>query len=58
MCALVIDVIETVVTTDGNNFLTAPFQPQEFKNVMFSMHLDKYSGPDGFNSGFFRHFWL
>ena len=54
--APVIDAIESVITTDDNNFLTAPFQPQEFKDAMFSMHPNKCPGPDGFNPGFFSTF--
>ena len=39
-------------------FLTNPFQVSEFKEAMFSMHPEKCPGPDGFNPGFFQHFWL
>jgi len=29
----------------------------EFRDAMFSMHPDKCPGPDGFNPGFYQHFW-
>lgn len=56
-CTPVIDVVERVVTEEDNDFLTAPFQVQEFKDAMYAMHPDKCYGPDGFNPGFFQHFW-
>jgi len=46
---LVINVIKPYVNLEDNEILTAPFQIQEFKEAMFSMHLDKCPGPDGFN---------
>jgi len=56
--APVVDIIEKVVSDDDNALLTAPFQAHEFKDAMFSMHPDKCPGPDGFNPGFFQHFWV
>jgi len=53
----VIDVINTFVSENDSEMLTAPFCKAEFKDVIFSMHLDKCSGLDGFNSGFYQHFW-
>jgi len=53
----VVDAIATVVSYEDNMFLTAPFQEQEFKEAMFSMHPDKCPSPDGLNPGFFQHFW-
>ena len=55
--APVVDIIEKVVSDDDNVLLTAPFHAHEFKDAMFSMHRDKCPGPDGFNPGFFQHFW-
>jgi hypothetical protein len=37
--------------------LTTPFVIEEFKEAIFSMKPDKCPGPDGFNPGFFQHFW-
>jgi len=37
--------------------LTANFTLEEFKQAAFSMQVDKCLGPDGFNSGFYQHFW-
>jgi len=56
-CTPVLAAIDNVVSVEDNDFLTAPFQVQEFKEDMYSMHPDKYPGPDGFNSGFFQKFW-
>ncbi|PNY07166.1 ribonuclease H [Trifolium pratense] len=44
-------------TLEDNNALTAPFTMAEFKEAIFSMEADKCSGPDGFNPGFYQHFW-
>jgi len=53
----VLAAIDNVVSVEDNDFLTAPFQVQEFKKAMYSMHPDKSPGPDGFNPGFFQKFW-
>ena len=37
--------------------LTEPFSFDEFKTTAFSMQANKCSGPDGFNPGFYQHFW-
>jgi len=55
--APVVDIIEKVVSDDDNVMLTAPFQAEEFKDAMFSMHPDKCPDPDGFNPSFFQQFW-
>jgi len=55
--APIIDALDNVITTEDNDFLIAPFQPQEFKDSMFSVHPDKCLGLDGFNPGFFQQFW-
>jgi len=34
-----------------------PFTKAEFCDAIFSMHPDKCSGPDGYNPGFYQHFW-
>jgi len=49
--------IDNVVSVEDNDFLTAPFQVQEFKEAIYSMHPDKCPGPDGFNPEFFQKFW-
>jgi len=46
-CAPVLEAIENVVSEEDNVCLTAPFQVQEFKKAMYSMHPDKCPGPDG-----------
>jgi len=53
----VIDVINLSVSDNDNEMLTASFSKAEFKDAIFSMHPDKCSGPDGFNPGFYQHFW-
>jgi hypothetical protein len=35
----------------------ASFAKAEFRDTMFFMHPDKCSCPDGYNLGFYQHFW-
>lgn len=37
--------------------LTSDFTIDEFRAAAFSMQADKCPGPDGFNPGFYHHFW-
>jgi hypothetical protein len=53
----VINLIDCTISPEDNNMLTAPFVIEEFKEAIFSMKPDKCPGPDGFNPGFFQHFW-
>jgi hypothetical protein len=53
----VINMLNQVVDEDDNAQLTAPFYREEFKEAMFAMQPDKCLGPDGFNPGFYQHFW-
>ena len=53
----VIVVLTPVIDESDNNELTAPFQVDEFKAAMFSMHPNKCAGPDGFSPGFYQQFW-
>ncbi|GAU10142.1 hypothetical protein TSUD_420060, partial [Trifolium subterraneum] len=53
----VVNLINPSITLDDNTMLTAPFVIEEFKEATFSMKPDKCPGPDGFNPGFFQHFW-
>lgn len=53
----VIEVIRQSISAHDNLCLTAPFTKEEFRIAMFSMHLDKCPGPDGYNPGFYQHFW-
>jgi hypothetical protein len=55
--APVIDNIRQSITTDDNLMLTSPFSKEEFREAIFSMNPDKCPGPDGYNPGFFQHFW-
>jgi len=45
------------ISDNDNDLLTAPFTKAEFRDAIFSMHPDKCSGPDGYNPGFYQHFW-
>jgi len=54
---LVVDVIRHCITDNHNALLIAPFSREEFRDAIFSMHLDKCPGPDGYNPGFYQHFW-
>jgi len=53
----VIDVINQSIFALENERLTAPFTKGEFRDAIFSMHPDKCPGLDGFNPGFYQHFW-
>jgi hypothetical protein len=53
----VIDAISQTVTNDDNLLLTSPFLKEEFREAIFSMNPDKCPGPDGYNPGFYQHFW-
>ena len=53
----VLDVIQHSVTHEDNDFLTANFSKEEFRVAIFSMNSDKCPGPDGYNPGFYQHFW-
>jgi hypothetical protein len=54
----VIDTIRQTVTNEDNIILTSPFIKEEFREAIFSMNPDKCPGPDGYNPGFYQHFWL
>ena len=54
---LVVNLLSQVINTEDNEHLTASFRIEEFKEAMFSMHPDECLGPDGFNPGFYYHFW-
>ncbi|GAU39464.1 hypothetical protein TSUD_158950 [Trifolium subterraneum] len=53
----VLNAVNSSITQEDNNALTAPFTMAEFKEAIFSMEADKCLGPDGFNPGFYQHFW-
>jgi len=53
----VINFLNEVIVDEDNAQLTAPFCKEESKEAMFSMQPDKCPGPDGFNPGFYQHFW-
>ena len=49
--------VSASITDEDNQMLTEPFSFDEFKTTAFSMQANKCSGPDGFNPGFYQHFW-
>ncbi|WJX67479.1 hypothetical protein P8452_51944 [Trifolium repens] len=53
----VLSAISTTILEFDNEQLTASFTKEEFKEALFSMQSDKCPGPDGFNPGFYQHFW-
>jgi hypothetical protein len=55
--APVIDAIRHTENDEDNHRLTSPFTKEEFREAVFSMHPDKCPGPDGYNPGFYQHFW-
>ncbi|XP_019178363.1 PREDICTED: uncharacterized protein LOC109173576 [Ipomoea nil] len=52
-----IDRLHPKISDEDNDRLLQPFTPDEVKEAIFSMAPDKSPGPDGFNPGFFQHFW-
>jgi hypothetical protein len=55
--AIVVNVVTTGISMEDNDILTTPFTITDFKEATFSMEADKCPGPDGFNPGFYQHFW-
>jgi hypothetical protein len=55
--APVIDNIRQTISDEDNILLTSPFIKEEFREAIFSMNPDKCPGPDGYNPGFYQHFW-
>lgn len=53
----VVNMLNQVIDFEDNVQLTAPFCKEEFKEAMFSMQPNKCPSPDGFNLGFYQHFW-
>jgi hypothetical protein len=53
----VISKINASITVEDNLYLTDAFTFEEFRLAAFSMQADKCPGPDGFNPGFYHHFW-
>lgn len=53
----VVNLLNLVIDNEDNDQLTTPFFIEEFKEEMFYMQPDKCLGPDGFNPGFYQHFW-
>jgi hypothetical protein len=53
----VLNVITATITTEDNEKLLEPFVLEEFREAIFFMEADKCPGPDGFNPGFYQHFW-
>lgn len=45
------------ISETENEELIAPITAEEVKTAVFSMHPDKFPGPDGFNPAFFQSFW-
>ena len=52
-----VNLLDHVIDSEDNDQLKTPFCIEEFKEAMFSMQPDKFSGPDGFNPRFYQHFW-
>ena len=49
--------IQTSINHEDNISLIADFTIDEFRAAVFSMQADKCLGSDGFNLGFYHHFW-
>lgn len=46
--------IEPTVSSEDNSLILQPFTGEEVRNVLFSMHPTKSSGPDGMSTLFFQ----
>ena len=53
----VLQAVAPCINAEDSNLLTAPFSDDEFKDVVYQMHLDKSPGPDGLNPTFYKRFW-
>ncbi|KAG8652544.1 hypothetical protein MANES_06G103266v8 [Manihot esculenta] len=53
----VLQCVPLLVSHDHNASLLAPYSCDEIKSAAFSMKIDKSPGLDGFNPGFFQHYW-
>lgn len=53
---VVVDYITSFVSDIQNDHLMGPFNLEDIRDAVFSMHPDKSPGVDGFNLGFYRHF--
>ena len=49
--------MDTIITSEHNSMLLAPFSATEVKEAVFSMHPDKSPRPDGMNPAFYQKFW-
>ena len=45
------------MTESHNSLPICPFEANEIRDALFSMHSDKSSGPDGMNPGFYQSYW-
>lgn len=57
---IVNDIVQYVnpkITNNHIHKLMMPFLGEEIRIAIFSTHLNKAPGPDGFNPGFFQFFW-
>lgn len=50
----VLEFIHPCVSAEDNIQLMAPFTKDEFREVIFQMHIDKSSSPDIFNLAFYQ----
>jgi hypothetical protein len=53
----VINAVPSMITLEDNEMLTCPFLIEEFREAIFYMQADKSPGPNGYNPGFYQHFW-
>lgn len=54
---LVQDLISEVSSIEADAELCRPVMMEEVEMVLRSMDLNKVSGPDGFSSYFYNHYW-
>ena len=49
--------VEKKVTDEHNRYLLRPFDAQEVKDAISSMHTNKSPGSDGMNPAFLQAYW-
>src|SRR3954466_2422529 len=54
----ILSLVQLVISTEDNLFLTAPILKEELYEALIHMHPDKSPGPDGFNPDFYQNFWI
>ncbi|XP_050238375.1 uncharacterized protein LOC126687864 [Mercurialis annua] len=57
ICSRTLEAIDSVISSDEVEMLSAPFDADEVKYALKQMHRNKAPGPDGMSAMFFINFW-